>query len=210
LLVWLLVEGISGLELIMATGMAVLLPIHRQQQEALQYLLVLSPGCVVSIAVGNGNIWFRVNGGNWNGSSTANPSTATGGFAVPSTAQYVSAAVSQGDVGPASITINTVAPFVYAPPSGFSAWGGITPTEVYESLTFAPTAPSSPANGNIWFDGTNFFAWVGGNKYKLNMGDGGTQVISLQHSKTRLVRLLLILMDKLSSVSRTRAAMVTT
>jgi hypothetical protein len=37
-------------------------------------------GCIVSVAVSGGNVWFRVNGGNWNGSGVANPLPIQEGF----------------------------------------------------------------------------------------------------------------------------------
>jgi hypothetical protein len=56
-------------------------------------------GSVVDVAVdlGGAVIWFRVSGGNWNNSGTANPATGTGGVSlstmtgVGSTAYYPAA-----------------------------------------------------------------------------------------------------------------------
>jgi hypothetical protein len=81
--------------------------------------LTYPPGCVVSLAISGGKVWYRVNGGNWDGVSTDNPSTGTGGFPVPAGAQHFLGAVANGG----SITVNSIAPFAYTPPSGFVAWG---------------------------------------------------------------------------------------
>ena len=70
-------------------------------------------------------IWFRVNGGDWNGSSSNNPATGVGGFdtsATPSINQglyFYSAATAM------VATIRTkIAEFSYAAPSGFASWMG--------------------------------------------------------------------------------------
>jgi hypothetical protein len=79
-------------------------------------------GCVIGIAIANGNLWYRVDNSSWNGTS-ADPVAGTGGFVVPSGAQYFLAQVCKVAAGTSSITVNTIAPFVNIPPSGFSAWG---------------------------------------------------------------------------------------
>jgi hypothetical protein len=104
--------------------------------------LTWSPGCVVGIAIGNGNLWYRVNNSNWNGSCTADPVAGTGGYTVPSAAKYFMAEASRPAQGPASITVNTAAPFVNAPPTGFLAW----------SNNAGPPGPPGPSR---WWEHTS-------------------------------------------------------
>jgi len=84
---------------------------------------VTNPETVLDLAIDftAGTFWFRYDGGNWNGSATANPATNIGGYALGA-----------GTVGKAllpyvrctnancSITINTGPGSL---PSGFSTWG---------------------------------------------------------------------------------------
>ena len=114
------------------------------------------------MAISNGKIWWRVDTGNWNGSATADPASGTGGISVPSGAQYFMASVGNWGISLVSATVNTMAPFVHAPPSGFLAWGGVDPTGLDDSvLAFTPTVPSMPTTGNMWFDGINVFFQIG-------------------------------------------------
>jgi hypothetical protein len=85
--------------------------------------LVWTLGCVIGIAIGNGKLWYRVDNSTWNGDASADPVAGTGGFTVPSAAQYFMAQVCKASTGTTSISVNTVAPFVHAPPTGYSAWG---------------------------------------------------------------------------------------
>lgn len=84
-------------------------------------------GGVVSVAVDmvNKAIWFRLNGGNWNGSASNNPATNTGGhafgggYSTQSLVPYCELANN-----PDYYTLNVGASaFSYTLPSGFSAWG---------------------------------------------------------------------------------------
>jgi hypothetical protein len=86
----------------------------------------LSSGAIVGVAVNlnTSNIWFR-NGasGQWNGSSTADPASGTGGLSISGVSgpYYIAASISNG-----SSMSWTVAPgtnFAGAVPSGYSAWG---------------------------------------------------------------------------------------
>jgi hypothetical protein len=98
----------------------------------------LADGDVVSVAVDlTGNlIWFRVNGGNWNGSGTANPATGTGGFSTangsggfnggsPGIFPYIT---SQGGFSPPNAGA-TVVPltFSFTVPTGFAGWDATPP-----------------------------------------------------------------------------------
>lgn len=84
-------------------------------------------GTVISMAVDLDAklIWFRVNGGNWNNSGSANPATGAGGFALTglSAGAFFSAFGDTGVVGDGVLWTGS-APFAESVPSGFSAWGG--------------------------------------------------------------------------------------
>jgi hypothetical protein len=125
---------------------------------------------VIDVAVANGNIWYRKNGGNWNNNSSANPSTNTGGIA-----HGLSGSLYPGASGRAGsqITANFGASaFTYAVPSGFSSFdgsgggGGGSGNTSNTSVTVGTTAPSSPVVGQLWFNtntGVNvLFIWIGG------------------------------------------------
>jgi len=110
-------------------------------------------GSVISVAIdyGNAKIWFRVNGGNWNGSGTADPATNTGGLSIST---FLSAA--PGGISPGfglyytndAMTMNFGdTAFTYTIPSGFTA------------VTSAPTALSiftSAVNGEIAYRSASF------------------------------------------------------
>jgi hypothetical protein len=70
----------------------------------------------------HGQIWFRVNGGNWNNSPTANPTTNVGGFSISAVTPSVFP-ISQLNSGGDELTSDFYGPFTYAIPSGFSPWG---------------------------------------------------------------------------------------
>lgn len=82
-------------------------------------------GAVISVAVdfAAGKVWFRLNGGNWDGSPTDNPATNTGGFTHGITGSLYPGYMLQYDnTTPCQVTANFGATaFVYTPPSGFSA-----------------------------------------------------------------------------------------
>lgn len=81
-------------------------------------------GAVISVAVdfAAGKVWFRLNGGNWNGSPTADPATNTGGLTHGVTGDLYPGYMLQYDGTTASqVTANFgTAAFIYAVPSGFS------------------------------------------------------------------------------------------
>lgn len=80
-------------------------------------------GDVVDIAVyGGNNVWFRVNGGNWNDNPSADPATNTGGLSISGLGTVWPAYTLMKDTNSASYTANFGATtFPYAPPSGYSA-----------------------------------------------------------------------------------------
>jgi hypothetical protein len=89
-----------------------------------------SPGDVAQVAVDLGArlFWGRANGGQWNGSPTANPATGVGGISMTGAISTgaLFPAVSAFDPGPPAdtITINFGATtFSGSIPAGFSAWG---------------------------------------------------------------------------------------
>ena len=81
-------------------------------------------GSVIGIAVSNDNkqFWARLNGGNWNGSGTANPTTGVGGIALP-TKSFVSPWVFMSVSGIAITGNFGGSAFAFAAPAGFtSGW----------------------------------------------------------------------------------------
>jgi hypothetical protein len=108
--------------------------------------LVFSPGCVVGMAVGDNQVWFRVNASNWNGSPTANPKTGVGGIPITSDMTHFVTYVNYVH-GAASVTVNTVAPFAHAMPAGYAPWANIN----YVPATFDPvTLGGTSYNGIVY------------------------------------------------------------
>lgn len=76
-------------------------------------------------------IWFRVDGGNWNNSASADPATGAGGISFsgktgpwfPCVTAYSSVALADGSYGKGTLNFGASA-FTYAPPAGFTAWNG--------------------------------------------------------------------------------------
>lgn len=80
---------------------------------------------VVSMAldIGNKTIWYRVNGGNWNGSGAANPATNTGGVSISAVTGAYFMAASVPGAGSPSMTANFGATaYSYTPSAGFGNW----------------------------------------------------------------------------------------
>jgi hypothetical protein len=87
--------------------------------------ITLAASDVVSMAVdiGNQTIWFRQNGGNWNGNVSNDPATNSGGKSFSAYAGAYFAAVNLAVSGPPTITANFGATaYTYTPPSGFGNW----------------------------------------------------------------------------------------
>ena len=79
----------------------------------------------MAIDLANSKGWFRINGGNWNGSGTDNPATNTGGINIatlfPTNAAY---AFFCANANAAGVTANFGGTaFSFTVPSGFTAWG---------------------------------------------------------------------------------------
>ena len=66
-------------------------------------------------------IWWRTNGGPWNGSPTANPATGTGGIAIQVTGTLYPT-VQLTDPNDQTVANFGASAFTHAPPAGFSAW----------------------------------------------------------------------------------------
>lgn len=82
-------------------------------------------GSVVSMAYDTVNrlVWFRVNGGNWNGSPTADPATGVGGFDVSGGYTGTDSKIIVYLSGSDALTANFGASaFAYAVPAGFTSW----------------------------------------------------------------------------------------
>lgn len=79
---------------------------------------------IVRVAAGNGQVWWSINGGPWNGDPAADPAANVGGFSISPTAlDYVYGDAENEGAGQAvNITINTGPAFAFAVPAGFSAW----------------------------------------------------------------------------------------
>lgn len=88
------------------------------------YLAGYSAPCAVDVAfdLDAHLVWFRVNGGNWNGSSGNDPETGVGGYALPVSALPYHVKASLPYFYDSQRTLNTgSAAFTYAPPAGFVA-----------------------------------------------------------------------------------------
>lgn len=92
--------------------------------------LGFDPNAHLSFAIDLDNlqIWCREDGGDWNGSPAADPSTNTGGLTMTMGTDYYPLAFLQ-DVGPdASTTLNAGdSTFTYGVPSGFVGWDAPAP-----------------------------------------------------------------------------------
>jgi len=104
---------------------------------------------VVSVAIdlGANLIWFRTNGGHWNGITGANPATGVGGWdisGIVTSPIYLYAVVFGEDD---QVTMNAGASaFVYTVPSGFTAWdGSIPPANPLQLDGYATGGVSSPS-----------------------------------------------------------------
>jgi hypothetical protein len=101
----------------------------------------------------NNLIWFRTNGGNWNNSASANPSTGVGGIALSTptgTLLYPAFDLYYGGGATIpSLTANFGATtFTYAPPSGFTALAAATDDDDISTsagtLSISGTFPQTP------------------------------------------------------------------
>jgi hypothetical protein len=85
----------------------------------------LAQGDVICMAADfdNGKIYFRLNGGNWNNSGSANPATNTGGFALSVLAAGPYFATVNMELATQVVTLDFGASaFAFAAPSGFGSW----------------------------------------------------------------------------------------
>jgi hypothetical protein len=99
---------------------------------------------VVGMAIKNGFVWFRVNALGWVGTSAtgADPVAGTNGIAINNGAMNFAAMVSKN----LTVSVNTVAPFVHAAPTGFGTWGEVVPSPV--PVTWDPVSGTfSGGNG---------------------------------------------------------------
>lgn len=94
----------------------------------------------LAIDLGAKLFWARINGGNWNASSTANPATGVGGIDISSVfngtvaSPMMSASSSGAGVGSTSFTANFGATaYSFTAPAGFSNWAGsvVPPSHAY-------------------------------------------------------------------------------
>ena len=119
-------------------------------------------GSVIGIAVSNDNqqFWARLNGGNWNGSGTANPTTGVGGIALPKKS-FVSPWVSMSVSGIAITGNFGGSAFAFAAPAGFTS-GWTSP-----GATTAMT--SSQVGGEPWLSNSApaYFSQIGAEPWYL-------------------------------------------
>ena len=100
-------------------------------------------GNITSLAVDIDNklIWFRVNGGNWNASGTANPATGAGGISIsaisPTGGVWLCCCLN--DVADAATLNVGNSAFSYTVPSGFTSWDPPAPTAAITTTLKAPT-----------------------------------------------------------------------
>ncbi len=108
---------------------------------------------MVAVDCDGRQVWMRTNGGNWNGSPTANPATGVGGITVTGTAAIVPAlctdAASVWDFKPSS--------YAYPAPVGFGSWSSaatattVTPNDVL--IENPTTGQVLMFNGTEWYNG---------------------------------------------------------
>ena len=108
-------------------------------------------GSTVRFAVDFSNlqVWININGGNWNGSGTADPASNTGGYdlsafigsAVP--LFPVAIAWASGNAGTANFGASA---FTYAMPSGFTAWDDVS-DELAAPYIVASSSAITPGSG---------------------------------------------------------------
>jgi hypothetical protein len=77
-------------------------------------------GCV-AYDIGNGTIWFRTNGGNWNNSGTSNPATNTGGISLLFGSSVYPAAALYDATDQITVNFGATA-YAFTPPTGFGNW----------------------------------------------------------------------------------------
>ncbi len=110
-------------------------------------LSTYTTGDVITVAMDldNDRVWFRKNGGIWNGNASYDPATNTGGIdisAIPTPLRPAWAEKGLPALGD-SVTMNAGdTPFVYAKPSGFYAWP-VDVSAVVESATATETSTGS-------------------------------------------------------------------
>jgi hypothetical protein len=126
---------------------------------------------VVSMAVGGGQIWVRVNGGNWNGDAAADPVAGVGGQPIPVGAKYFQVTTAYyRTYGLTSVTVTSVPPFAYPVPAGHQVWPSFATTA---PLALSGTSPTNLNDGNVWFDGNNLALRSQGVTYSLDKRPAG-------------------------------------
>src|SRR6516164_5442777 len=132
----------------------------------------------MAIDLVNSKGWFRINGGNWDGSGTDNPATNTGGINIatlfPTNAAY---AFFCANANAAGVTANFgTSAFSFTVPSGFSAWGAAdvpafaVPTAAFPRVAcstlcaFDPSTAISTTVSNGGLTATSVGVITGGNQ----------------------------------------------
>lgn len=128
-------------------------------------------GDVIGMAVNatTRRVWFRVNGGNWNGSSANSPVTGVGGVAIAGSGDIYAAVCSD--------EVSTFRVNVAAELAGATQWGMGTPPGVITPQDVSITDPT--AGQTLRYDGT---AWINTNEavnMPIRLVNGATGYIPL-------------------------------
>jgi len=114
----------------------------------------------MAVDFGNKTAWVRVNGGQWNGSPTANPATNTGGQSFSGNTGlpwYVIVLQWGGHVGWGTLMNFGASPgYAYPAPSGFVNWDGSTPPTGGPPAISSLSVNSGAAGTAVTINGNNF------------------------------------------------------
>lgn len=101
-------------------------------------------GDIIDVAIeGEVQMWYRVNGGDWNGNASANPATSTSGLEI-NQYTYYPALTLWGGMGPSVVSVYETSP--YGLPSGFTQIAGDRPGGPSFTIT------SSMFDGSAWYN----------------------------------------------------------
>lgn len=134
----------------------------------------------VALDFSNNAVWFRTAGGNWNNNAAYNPSTNTGGIAVPLTTAKTLFPLFIADNTADSCILNAGGQaFANAVPSGFLPWDIFAPQN--NTVPASPAAFTAPTSGMYAVSGGTVSAitLTRGNSAAINLGaQAGTFSVS--------------------------------
>lgn len=103
--------------------------------------ITFTAGDVICMAIDrpNGTFWFRKNGGNWNGSGTADPVTNTGGITIPASLGtgnlYLAALAKVASSATSKVSMNVGhTAFAQTRPTGYLVWTGLTDSAYIQQI----------------------------------------------------------------------------